>query len=407
MYTPRVSDEVLIETARLYRELGVTRGAIAAGIPYSTFDTRVSMAVQRGFVKRGDGPLQAGQHHEVDKTNEDVDLDVLRRALLRSPLTIEQVMDRFTCTETIARKAIEVLHSMGLNVHLHGTHWHVDKGVIPPRERGSIPIYESSPDGVYRFGFTSDNHICSKYARLDVLESLYDHFVEAKVDRVLNAGNWIDGEARFNRNDLLTHGMQAQLEKLAEVYPQRPGLITYAVAGDDHEGWYCQREGVDIGRMAERTMRDSGREDWVDLGYMEAFIELRHAVSGKSTMLHLVHPGGGSAYAVSYTVQKIVESYSGGEKPAVLLAGHYHKMSYNFFRNVHCIQTGTTEDQTPFMRKKKLHADVGGGICELAQDPVTGAITSCRIQFFPYFVKSFYNDRWSMSNDVVLADRGA
>jgi hypothetical protein len=124
-------------------------------------------------------------------------------------------------------------------------------------------------------------------------------------------------------------------------------------------------------------------------------------------MLHLMHPGGGTAYAISYTVQKICESYDGGDKPAVLLAGHYHKMSYNVIRNVHAIQTGCTQDQTPFMRKKKIPAHVGGGIVQLRQDPATGAITSCRVEFFHYFVRDYYNDRWSHSGDVVLPERAA
>lgn len=238
-------------------------------------------------------------------------------------------------------------------------------------------------------------------------KALYDEFAAKGVDRVFNAGNWIDGEARFNRFDLIVHGMDAQVRYLAENYPQRAGIVTYAVAGDDHEGWYVQREGVDIGRYAERTMRDAGRDDWVDMGYMEAFVALRHAETGQECKLHLMHPGGGSSYAISYTVQKIVENYEGGEKPAVLLAGHYHKMSYNTVRNVHAIQTGTTEDQTPFMRKKRLSAHVGGGICTLRQDPRTGAITSCEVQFLNFFVTGYYNGRWSGSGDVQHAARGS
>jgi len=57
------------------------------------------------------------------------------------------------------------------------------------------------------------------------------------------------------------------------------------------------------------------------------------------------------------------------------------------------------------MRKKKLAAHVRARICTLRQDPDTGAITSCAVQFFNYFVHDYYNNRWSHSGDVVHAQR--
>jgi len=333
--------------------------------------------------------------------------EAVHAVLRKGPLTLEEIAGKVASSPGQVLDALLGLQASGVNLHRFGDRWSLEKTPAPAHARAGMGPYVSRPDGTYLFGFTSDNHLGSKYARLDVLGSLYDHFAEQQVDRVFNAGNWVDGEASFNKHDLLVHGMDAQLRYLAEHYPQRPGISTYAVTGDDHEGWWAQREGVDPGKYAERVMRQAGREDWIDCGFMESFIPLRHAETGAESMLHLMHPGGGSAYAVSYTVQKIVEGYDGGEKPAVLLAGHYHKLSYNMVRNVHAIQTGTSQDQTPFMRKKKIPAHVGGGICRLRQDPRTGAITACRVEFFNYFVQGYYDNRWSHSGDVTHADRGA
>lgn len=269
-------------------------------------------------------------------------------------------------------------------------------------------VFESDSRGRYKFGFYSDQHICSKHARLDVGEDLFNRFAEAGVKSVLNAGNWIDGEARFNKHDLTHHGIDEQCWELAEKYPRRKGITTYAIAGDDHEGWYAKDTGLNIGQHAEKVMRDAGRRDWVNLGFMEAFITLRHHESGAECKILVIHPGGGSSYAVSYRPQKIVEGFSGGEKPAAILIGHYHKMSYNLVRSVHAIQCGCGQDQTTFMRKKGLEAHLGGGIVEFGQDARTGALSSCRPEFFQYFVQGYYNDRWSYSGEVVQAKvRGA
>ena len=275
----------------------------------------------------------------------------------------------------------------------------------PAFSTGELPVYTSRADGSYVFGACSDNHLGSKYARLDVLHELYDIYAREKVDRVFNAGNWIDGEASFNQHDLLIHGMDAQLRYLAENYPQRPRIHTYAVSGDDHEGWYAQKFGVDIGRRAEQTMREAKRRDWHDLGFMESHIRLRHAKSGKEAILAVVHPGGGSAYALSYSIQKIIEALDGGEKPQVGLYGHYHKLWAGNIRNVWCVQTGTTEDQTPFMRKKKLAAHVGGCIVELKQDAETGAITRCKVEMLRWFNAGFYNNRWNHADNINQAAR--
>jgi hypothetical protein len=416
-----LSDTLAQQAADAYRRLGTDGYQLIAGLTKSAFETRVSTAVARGLVTRSErrtvapdtpmpplAPLTPVQPPPAPEPQaQPATPEGVRSILMRGALTLDELAAKTHSTRGSVLDALDALRAAGTSLVDAGGRWTIPAAPAVRNQFGSsdLPIYMSRPDGTYLFGATGDNHLGSKYARLDVLDDLYDEFAAQGVDRVFNAGNWVDGEARFNVHDLAVHGMHAQLQHLADEYPRRPGITTYSVAGDDHEGWWAQREGVDIGRYAERVMRDSGREDWVDLGYMEAYVRLRHAQTGAECMLHLMHPGGGSAYAVSYTVQKIVEAYDGGDKPAVLLAGHYHKMSYNLIRNVHAIQTGTTQDQTPFMRKRKLAAHVGGVVVQLRQDPQTGAIKSCRTEFLNYFVRGHYNDRWSMSGEAQLADR--
>ena len=263
----------------------------------------------------------------------------------------------------------------------------------------------SKPDNTFVFGAFGDLHAASKYTRWDVREDLIRRAEKAKAQAILDTGNWIDGEARFNRYDLVAVGLGAQCQMLADRHPKTK-IPIYAVAGDDHEGWYAQREGVDIGRYAQNVMRDAGH-DWTDLGYMEAHIKLVNFNSRKSCVVAVVHPGGGSAYATSYRPQKIIESYEGGEKPAVAFYGHYHKIEAGNVRNVWYAQTGCAQDQTPFMRKKSLEAHVGGVIATLEQDPRTGAIVGFEPRMIRYFNRS-YSDasrRWSHHGAVTQPRR--
>ena len=318
---------------------------------------------------------------------------------LRGAATLESIAQRLRVSRGQALDMCDKLREDGFTIIQRGDRFALDATPVQLAHNDELHLYESDAQGKYRFGFVTDNHLGSKYAREDVLHDLYDWFAREGVERVYNAGNWIDGEARFNRHDLLVHGMDEQLAYFAKRYPQRPGMTTYYVAGDDHEGWYAKDAGVDIGKRAEQTARSMGRTDLRYIGYMEAFIRLRHKVSGAESHMMVVHPGGGSSYAISYAPQKFVEALQGGEKPAVVMFGHWHKMDCFNYRNVWIMQGGTTEDQTPFMRKLKLEAHVGGMIVELEQEK-NGSIPICVPRMKRYFDRGFYNNQFNMAGDI-------
>jgi len=320
----------------------------------------------------------------------------IRRQIMRRAITFEALSRRCQIEETLARELVEELQRSGYAIHISGQTVWMEPGQIPPATPNAGHRWVGS---VYRFGVISDTHYGSKYAREDVAEDLYDWFKTEGIERVYHAGNYIEGEARFNRFDLIeqAHGMQSQLNYFAENYPKRKGITTYLVSGDDHEGWYAQREGVNIGQMMEDTAQRMGRSDLKDLGYIEAFTVLEHSESGKRARLMTMHPGGGSAYATSYAPQKIIEAFQPGEKPAVAIFGHYHKMEYVQIRGVHAIQAGCTKDLDPFGRKKRLSYHVGGAIIELRQLP-DGTIQDCICWFRQYHDRSYVNDQFSHSH---------
>jgi hypothetical protein len=388
--------------------------AEALGMPRNSVDTRLRAAWQSHGLQP-DWSLYSPQAVRADIPDRPQAVEPPPRAEIPPPpfdllaalrkrsMSLEDIAEAARISKGQALDKLDALRAAHVNLYEIDGKWSVEK-TQPLRESGAPPRFEmvSDAEGFHRFGFVTDNHICSKYARLDVLNDLYDRFARRGITRVYNAGNWIDGEARFNRHDLLVHGMDAQLRELALRYPQRPGIETYAVSGDDHEGWYAHREMIDIGRLAERVMREHGRNDWHFMAHMEADVRLVHAGTGQSSAMRVVHPGGGSAYAISYSAQKTIESYDGGDKPAAVLFGHWHKQHIFNYRNVWAIQAGTTEDQTPFMRKLKLEAHVGGMIVTFEQDGPSGALISCN-DIYRYFNREFYTSgpRYSTSGPVT------
>lgn len=366
--------------------------ALEMNLPLETLRHRVRTAKRRKIKPTIKPPAIIANLPETE--------EALRAALRRAPMSLDDIASRFKLTRGKALDLCDRLRARGANLFQSGDVFSIEKTPVPLDRCDDLHVFKSDARGVYRFGVVSDNHLGSKYAREDVLNDLYDTFAREGITRVYNAGNWIDGEAHFNKFDLNVRGMQAQVDYFAKTYPHRKGITTYYVAGDDHEGWYAQREGVDIGRLAEDAATAHGRKDLKYLGYMEAYIALQHAKTGGTAHMLVVHPGGGSSYALSYAPQKFIESLQGGEKPAVVIFGHWHKMDVFNYRNVWSIQAGTTEDQTPFMRKRKLEAHVGGLIVELHQD-ARGAIVRCRNEQIRYFDRGYYNHQYNPAGPLA------
>lgn len=318
-----------------------------------------------------------------------VDEKVLNFIKNNKRYSIERISDKLDVGVSKVRNAIELLNKKGYNIIIGSDEVELSTNI----KKAEPIVYELKPtkNNTYKFGAVGDNHLGSRYERLDVLKSLYQRFKEEGITTVYNTGNWIDGEARFNKHDLHTHGFDNQINYMIENYPQIKGIETHYVSGDDHEGWYTQRFGIDTGRRLQQDAREAGRTDLVYLGHMEQDVILKH--ENGEIVIRVLHPGGGSSYALSYSVQKIVESYQEHEKPDILLVGHYHKAEYSYVRGVHVIQTGCTQDQTPFMRKKKLAAHLGGWIFEFSLDE-NAKIFRFKTELMPFYNSRYYQRKW-------------
>jgi predicted phosphodiesterase/biotin operon repressor len=311
-----------------------------------------------------------------------------RRKAKKSVLELSNELDR---SPSSIQDALRELAEQGYNIEVDSAQGLELSSTIPKAPIVKISTREYFGDDWIRFGLIADTHLVSKYERLDVLHALYDIFEREGIRTVYHAGNWIDGEARFNKYDLHCIGLENQVKYFLANYPRRKDITTHILSGDDHEGWYVQREQINVGQVMQARARESGRNDLFDLGYMERDISFR-AKRGQNT-IRVIHAGGGSTYAISYTSQKYVESLQGGEKPSLVLVGHFHKFDFSYPREVNVIQGGCTQDQTPFMRKKRIQAMVGGCTVEIKQTS-NGVFARTKVEWLPFYDKRFYSYKW-------------
>ena len=335
--------------------------------------------------------------------------------------------------------AIPVIEEAIGNLRKEGYDIQVDSGVVEYLQKASpgeltTHFWRLKEGGWVRFGVVSDTHLGNRCQRLDVLNTAYDHFEAEGLDTVYHTGNMIDGyHPKINAFEILSeagNSLESQTAYTARVYPQKKNITTHFITGDCHEGWYSKSAGINVGRIMQdrfmlpetctdkefskdvdqwgytkvlgpqcrKTIKNGfctkhGRQDMIYLGHEEADLELKtpnlkRGVRGP--IIRLIHPGGGTAYALSYKTQKLAETLQGGEKPNIQLVGHFHKYDCNYHREVYNLQTGCLEDQTIFARKHILAHHVGYIIVEvyIGRD---GVPERFRHEWKPFYDRGFYH----------------
>lgn len=245
-------------------------------------------------------------------------------------------------------------------------------------------------------GAIGDTHLCSKYERLDALNAFYDKCKAEGVRHIFHTGNTIDGyKESLNMGAVYHVEFEAQSEYFVENYPHRTGITTHFITGMCHEGWYAKKIALDVGmRMQDDALR-AGRTDLKYLGCLEHDVLLGGAGGPR---VRLSHPSGSqTAYALSYKLQKTIESLTGGEKPAMYLCGHYHKAFYMDYRSIQAFCTGCFQDQTPFLKGKGIQVTVGGWIINIQLDPSSAAISQVTPRWIKFYDRAYYQLPWSVT----------
>ena len=347
-----------------------------------------------------------GNSHEEAVKDSGVDLEAVERQRIlkflnggksRSLIDICNHLDKAPAS---VEKYLEILKKEHYNIHLK------TEGIslaADPLMGGKTVIDVEKYFGNSRevtFGVISDLHYGNVHSREELIKFQYEIFKKQGVEIVFECGNMIDGELHLNRYELVATGIDGQINYLVNHAPKIEGITTYFITGDDHEGWLAHNVGINIGHLIQDSFERAGRTDWKYLGFLEADVEFKTKEGG--TSVRLAHPGGGTAYALSYTLQKIVESLQGGEKPHVYLSGHYHKLGYWMVRNIHTFLVGCMEDQTTFMRKKHIEAHLGAYIVRMTLAP-NGTILRIIPEAYPYFDRKIYqvNTDFKMPGLVV------
>lgn len=219
---------------------------------------------------------------------------------------------------------------------------------------GKVPIVSFEGDRI-RVGAMTDTHIGSIQSPPERIYQIFDEFKKAKVDFITHSGDVTEGMSNRPGHiyELTALGYDAQKALSIEIFKQWTDTDIYAIDGN-HDRWFLKSNGAKIVKDIADVI-----PNFKFIGHDEGDISLK----GKAT-LNLWHGEDGNSYALSYRLQKILESLTGGEKPNAMICGHTHKYVDIFERHVFCTSVGCVQSQTPWMKSKRIAAHPGFAIID-------------------------------------------
>lgn len=203
----------------------------------------------------------------------------------------------------------------------------------------------------FKFGVISDTHLGSQYTNDEEVYAVLEELNKAGCKELLIAGDLTEGMSGRNGHlyELRHPGYRRQRNVAVDVFSTFNGKVR-AISGN-HDLWYFNKG--DTGALIVEDICKS-LPDGEYLGEHEGSIFFNGA------RVDLWHGIDGASYALSYRMQKIVESLGEDKLPQMIIAGHDHKAEFiPNLRGVFALEAGCLQHQTPFMRMKKLRAMTG------------------------------------------------
>ncbi len=249
------------------------------------------------------------------------------------------------------------------------------KPVVVQNQEPTVHNPKWNGTAVLKFAIIGDTQLGSKYAQISHLKSFYELCASEGIKDVYHTGDVTDGLKMRSGHEYELYKTSADdmVQDVIKNYPRIEGITTHFITGN-HDASIYKQVGYDIGNTITEK-----RPDMKYLGRDCALIFLT-----PNCKLELRHPWDGTAYALSYKPQKMIEAMESDSKPNILAIGHYHKAEYLFYRNVHCLQTGCFQGQTPYTRGKGISVHMGGWIVTIHVDK-NGTITRFGSEFVPYY----------------------
>jgi predicted phosphodiesterase len=309
------------------------------------------------------------------------DIQRLLAAIKRGE-TFERVCNVLDMSPKRVERLIVHARKAGHDVALAGETLGI-RPALPSTDVADIPVSVAKSGRRRSFAVISDLHFGSKYHRRDFLLDFIDRAVARGVTRILLGGDLLDGCYRHGKWELTHHGFQDQCADFIDGLPRVKGLQYWGITGNHDQTF--EENGSVVHEAINAQFRAAGRTDLTLLAARGAYVRLKAKGERRGLVVELWHPLKGPAYALSYKLQKHIESYAVGCKPDLLFTGHWHQSIYFSTRGVHAFSAGTFQGGgSSFSKSLGGSPSIGGWIVDYALT-ADGTVRSIRPEWVAYY----------------------
>jgi len=191
----------------------------------------------------------------------------------------------------------------------------------------------------------SDTHLGNKLCALDELKEFYEIAKKEWVQVFVHAGDltdWVPEVYRWHTFELAEPSAMGQVDLVVKEYPKIDNANTYYILGN-HDQNALKKVGLDISQYIS-MLRDDLKFIW----WYNGRIILNWII------VELQHWGGTWSYAVSYKLQKYLETYRPDEQPDIYILWHYHQALYMVYRWIHSFLPGAFLKENLLAKRYKL-----------------------------------------------------
>lgn len=197
------------------------------------------------------------------------------------------------------------------------------------------------------FGVVSDTHYGSIWSQPSMVNTFCYEAYNRGITDMFHIGDISDGDYHSIRPDyvkgVFLYGATAHVDYTAKTLPKYPGMKWRVICGSHDESHQFNYGPFDFGPELEKR-----RKDVEYLGQDKAIFNY------DKCKIELFHPGGGTSRILSTKPQNGIDQIPSGTKANLSLRGHYHKVYYMLYRNMHLLLCPCNVDQSKFMMKNEI-----------------------------------------------------
>ena len=198
------------------------------------------------------------------------------------------------------------------------------------------------------FGVVSDTHYGSIWEQPSMVNTFAYEAYNRGITDMFHIGDISDGDYHKVRpnhpSEVHVWGATGQVEHAARMLPKYPGMIWRVICGSHDQSHSFNYGPFDFGNELQKLRP----KDVIYLGQDRAYFYY------DKCKLELFHPGGGTSKTLSTKPQNGIDQMESGTKPNLRVEGHYHKVYYMLYRNIHTFLVPCNVDQSSFMMKNEI-----------------------------------------------------